>query len=80
MMPDIGVTSEWIRDQFMRVTALCERIVTKQEEQDRRMEKVEERLDELREKPGKRWDGLVTALLGAIVAALVAGYIAMPKA
>ena len=32
MMPDIGVTSEWIRDQFMRVTALCERIVTKQEE------------------------------------------------
>lgn len=80
MMPDIGVTSEWIRDQFMKVTALCERIVTKQEEQDRRMEKVEERLDELREKPGKRWDGLVTALLGAIVAALVAGYIAMPKA
>ena len=79
-MPDIGVTSEWIRDQFMKITALCERIVTTQEEQDRRIEKIEVKVDELREKPVKRWDGLVTALLGAIVAALVAGFIAIPKA
>ena len=78
-MPDLGVTAEWIRDQIMKITALCERIVTTQEEQDRRIEKIEEKLDEQRERPGKRWDGLVTALLGAIVAALVAGYMAMPK-
>ena len=78
-MPDIGLTAEWIRDQFMKLTALCERIVTKQEEQDRRIEKIEVKLDEQRERPGKRWDGLVTALLGAVVAALVAGFIAMPK-
>lgn len=78
-MPDIGVSAEWIRDQFMKITALCERIVTKQEEQDRRIEKIEVKLDETRERPGKRWDGLVTALLGAIVAAIVAGFIAMPK-
>ena len=78
-MPDIGVTAEWIRDQIMKITALCERIVTTQGEQDRRIEKIEEKLDEQRERPGKRWDGLVTALLGAIVAALVAGFISMPK-
>ena len=78
-MPDIGVTAEWIRDQIMKITTLCERIVTTQEEQDRRIEKIEEKLDEQRERPGKRWDGLVTALLGAVVAALVAGYMAMPK-
>lgn len=78
-MPDLGLTADWIRDQFMKLTALCERIVTKQEEQDRRIEKIEEKLDEQRERPGKRWDGLVTALLGAVVAAIVAGFIAMPK-
>ena len=77
-MPDV-VSSEWIRDQIMKITALCERIVTKQEEQDRRMEKFEAKLDEQRDRPGKRWDGLVTALLGAVVAALVAGFIATPK-
>ena len=78
-MPDIGVSAEWIRDQFMKIAGLCERIMTKQEEQDRRIGKIEEKLDEQRERPGKRWDGLVTALLGAIVAALVAGFISMPK-
>ena len=78
-MPDLGVTAEWIRDQIMKITALCERIVTTQEEQDRRIEKIEVKLDEQRERPGKRWDGLVTALLGAIVAAVVAGFISMPK-
>ena len=78
-MPDLGVTAEWIRDQIMKITTLCERIVTTQEEQDRRIEKIEEKLDEQRERPGKRWDGLVTALLGAIVAALVAGYMVIPK-
>ena len=79
-MPDIGVSAEWVRDQFLKITGLCEMIMTKQEDQDRRIEKIEEKLDEQRERPGKRWDGLVTALLGAIVAALVAGFISMPKA
>lgn len=78
-MPDIGLSSDWIRDQFMKITEICGKIVAKQEEQDRRMEKVEEKLDELSSKPGKRWDGLVTALLGAVVAAIVAGFIATPK-
>ena len=78
-MPDIGLTSEWIRDQFMKLTAICERIITKQEEQDRRMEKVEEKLDELKEKPVKRYDQIVNAILGAIIVILVGAYFVIPK-
>lgn len=79
-MPDIGVSAEWIRDQFMKITALCERIVTKQEEQDKRINKIEEKVDELRDKPGKRWDTVITAVLTGIIAILVASYFAIPKA
>lgn len=79
-MPDVGVSAEWIRDQFMKITALCERIVTKQEEQDKRINKIEEKVDELRDKPGKRWDTVITAVLTGIIAILVASYFAIPKA
>ena len=79
-MPDVGVSAEWIRDQFMKITALCERIVTKQEEQDKRINKIEEKVDELRDKPGKRWDNVITAVLTGIIAILVASYFAIPKA
>ena len=78
-MPDIGVSADWVRDQFLKITALCERIVTKQEEQDRRIEKIEVKLDEVRDKPGKRWESIVTAVLTGLVAALIAAYFAMPK-
>lgn len=81
-MPDsnsVGVGAEWIRDQFMRITGLCERIATKQEEQDRRIEKVEEKLDELREKPVKRYDAVVTAILGAIITIIVGAFFVIPK-
>ena len=78
-MPDIGVSAEWIRDQFMKITALCERIVTKQEEQDKRINKIEEKVDELRDKPGKRWDTIVTAVLTAVVGALIVAYFSVPK-
>ena len=79
-MPDVGVSADWIRDQFMKITALCERIVTKQEEQDKRINKIEEKVDELRDKPGKRWDTVITAVLTGIIAILVASYFAIPKA
>ena len=78
-MPDIGVSAEWIRDQFMKITALCERIVTKQEEQDKRINKIEDKVDELRDKPGKRWDTIVTAVLTAVVGALIVAYFSVPK-
>jgi len=77
-MPEI-VSSEWIRDQIMKITALCERIVTKQEEQDKRINKIEEKVDELRDKPGKRWDTVVTAILTGIVGALIVAYFTIPK-
>lgn len=89
-MPDSGggvvVSAEWIRDQVIKITALCERIMTKQEEQDKRIEeqnkrfsKIEEKVDEINGKPAKRWDGVVTAFLAALVGALVTAYVSMPK-
>ena len=79
-MPDTSISAEWIRDQFMKITALCERIMTKQEDQDRRIEKIEKKVDELNEKPTKRWETMVTALLTGLVGALIAAYFAIPKA
>ena len=78
-MPGIELGSEWIRDQFMRITGLCERIVAKQEEQDKRINKIEEKVDELRDKPVKRYDTVVTAILGAIVTILVGAYFIIPQ-
>lgn len=78
-MPDIGLSAEWIRDQFMKLTALCERIVTTQAEQDRRIEKIEGKVDEIRDKPGKRWDTAVTAILTTIIGILIGLFFAVPK-
>lgn len=78
-MPDVGVTGEWIRDSIMKITALCERIITKQEEQDKRITKVEEKVDELREKPAKRWDLIVTTVLTTIIGILIGAYLIIPK-
>ena len=78
-MPDVGLGSEWIRDQFMRITGLCERIVAKQEELDKRINKVEEKVDELRDKPGKKWDAVVAAALTTIIGLLIGAYFVIPK-
>lgn len=78
-MPDIGVSAEWIRESIMKITALCERIITKQEDQDRRITKVEEKVDELRDKPGKRWDLIVTTALTTIIGILIGAYLIIPK-
>ena len=78
-MPDI-ISSEWIRDQIMNITKLCERIVTKVEEQDHRIDKIEKKVEDLCEKPGKRWETVVTAVLTGIVGALIVAYFSIPKA
>jgi hypothetical protein len=78
-MPDVGVSAEWIRDSIMKITALCERIITKQEEQDRRIEKVEKKVDEISEKPAKRWDIVVTASLTTVIGLLIGAFLAIPK-
>lgn len=79
-MPDVGVSAEWIRDSIMKITAMCERIITKQEEQDRRIEKVEKKVDEINEKPSKRWEAIVTAFLTTIIGLLIGAYLIIPKA
>ena len=78
-MPDIGVSAEWIRDSIMKITALCEKIATKVEEQDKRIDKIEEKVDELRDKPAKRWDLIVTSALTTIIGILIGAYLIIPK-
>lgn len=78
-MPDVGVTGEWIRDQFIKLTALCERIMTKQEDQDRRIEKIERKVDEISEKPAKRWEVIITAFITAIIGIIIGSYFTIPK-
>lgn len=75
-MPEVGagLSAEWIRDSFIKLTSLCERIMTKQEDQDRRIEKIETKVDELSAKPGKRWDGLITAIIGTFVGIILGIY------
>ena len=78
-MPDVGATAEWIRDSIMKIIALCERITTKQEEQDRRIEKVEKKVDEISEKPAKKWDIVVTASLTTVIGLLIGAFLTIPK-
>lgn len=78
-MPDLGVSAEWIRDSIMKITALCEKIATKVEEQDKRIDKIEEKVDELRDKPAKRWDLIVTSALTTIIGILIGAYLIIPK-
>ena len=81
--PDIAITSKklavFVDGEFWHGENWEQRKAKLKKDRDYWIEKIEEKLDEQRDRPGKRWDGLVTALLGAIVAALVAGYVAMPK-
>ena len=78
-MPDIGVSAEWIRDQIIRIGNLCERMLTKQEEQDHRIDKIEKKVEDLCSKPGKRWETVATAVLTGIVGASIAAYLSIPK-
>lgn len=73
------ISSEWIRDQIMKITTLCERMLTKQEEQDHRIDKIEKKVEDLCAKPGKRWETIATAILTGVVGAIIAAYLSIPK-
>ena len=62
-------------DLSISITKLTERLSN----YETKMDEISANVNEIKEKPGKRWDGLVTAGLAAIVGALIAGYFAMPK-
>lgn len=55
-----------------RLTVSVETMGVKLGNMDETMKKLDTRLEEQESKPGKRWDGLVTTLIGVIVGAVMA--------
>lgn len=55
-----------------RLTVSVETMGVKLSNMDETMKKMDTRLEEQESKPGKRWDGLVTTLIGVIVGAVMA--------
>ena len=64
-------------DVLNRLATSIEVMATKQETMSDNIVKMDEKITTLEEKPGKRWDSLVTAiissLVGIIIGAIVAG-------
>lgn len=55
-----------------RLTVSVETMGVKLASLDRTMQKLDARMGEQEAKPGRRWDGLVTTLIGVIVGAVMA--------
>lgn len=55
-----------------RLTISVETMGVKLGDLDKTMQKLDTRMEEQESKPGKRWDGLVTTLIGVIVGAVMA--------
>lgn len=55
-----------------RLTVSVETMGVKLANLDKTMQKMDARMEEQEAKPGKRWDGLVTTLIGVIVGAVMA--------
>ena len=55
-----------------RLTVSVETMGVKLARLDRTMQKLDARMGEQEAKPGRRWDGLVTTLIGVIVGAVMA--------
>lgn len=55
-----------------RLTISVETMGVKLGNMDETMKKLDTRMEEQEAKPGKRWDGLVTTLIGVIVGAVMA--------
>ena len=71
-MPDVNQIVEQIREQVQQFAITLAKIVTKQEQTERDISDIKEAVNELKDKPSKRWDSLVAAIIGAAVTAFAA--------
>ena len=69
-----------MQEQISKILTVCERLTVRQDFTEQAIAEIKEDVNELKGKPGKRWDGLVTAFLAALVGALVTAYFVIPKA
>ena len=70
-MPDVNQIVEQIREQVQQFAITLAKIVTKQEQTERDVREIKEAVNELKDKPSKRWDTTVAAIIGAAVTAFV---------
>lgn len=78
-MPDVNAIVEGLRTEFKNLAILVERLMTKQEETEKKLDKISEKVDELNEKPAKKWDtasmAVLTAIIGVVIGILINGKI-----
>ena len=62
---------ETLNDALKQIELKMVEISSRLSQQERTMQNVERSLNELKEKPGKKWDGFIKALMGALITAFV---------
>ena len=78
-MPDVNAIVEGLRTEFKNLAILVERLMTKQEETEKKLDKISEKVDELNEKPAKKWDTATMAVLTAVIGVVI-GFLLNGKA
>ena len=62
---------ETLNDALKQIELKMVEISSRLSQQERTMQNVERSLNELKEKPGKKWDGFIKAVMGALITAFV---------
>ena len=62
---------ETLNDALKQIELKMVEISSRLGQQERTMQNVERSLNELKEKPGKKWDGFIKAVMGALITAFV---------
>ena len=68
-----------MQEQISKILTVCERLTVRQDFTEQTISEIKEDVNELKSKPGKRWEGLVTAFLAAIVGIIVGAYFVIPS-
>ena len=62
---------ETLNDALKQIELKMVEIVSRLSQQERTMQNVEKKVNELAEKPGKKWDGLIKIVGTALITALI---------
>ena len=62
---------ETLNDALKQIELKMVEIVSRLSQQERTMQNVEKKVNELAEKPGKKWDGLIKIIGTALITALI---------
>ena len=62
---------ETLNDALKQIELKMVEIVSRLSQQERTMQNVEKKVNELAEKPGKKWDGLIKLVGTALITALI---------